>query len=296
MKPWINYHHLFYFKTIAEEGTVSRAAIKLRVGQPTLSAQLKQFEETIGVQLFERHHKKLVLTEQGRIALDYSKTIFKMGSEMFEVLHDRMKPLKPTVHVGALDSISKLVVVQVVKHAFKITQCQVTVSEGKLDELLRGLTSHQMDILISDYLPSGIDAKGLNPKRIAKNNVGFYGAPKFRILKTGFPASISGQPLILPTCDSKLRYDIDHWAQAHGIELNIIAETQDVSMKKLLAIEGLGLIPITAQGISGREAEKTLCEVGLIQGVHEEFFMITTQRKVKNDIASKLMNSFSLSA
>ena len=92
MNQWINYHHLFYFKTIAEEGSVSKAAEKLRVGQPTLSAQLKQFEEVLGILLFERQHKKLILTEQGKVALDYAKNIFKMGSEMYEVLHDRVKP------------------------------------------------------------------------------------------------------------------------------------------------------------------------------------------------------------
>ena len=88
--PWINYHHLFYFKTIAEEGSVSKAAEKLRLGQPTLSSQLIQFEDNLGVKLFDRSHKKLILTEQGNIALDYAKNIFRMGSEMYEVLHDRL--------------------------------------------------------------------------------------------------------------------------------------------------------------------------------------------------------------
>ena len=45
MNPWINYHHLFYFMTIAETGSISGAAEKLLLGQPTLSAQLKQLEE-----------------------------------------------------------------------------------------------------------------------------------------------------------------------------------------------------------------------------------------------------------
>lgn len=58
MKPWVNYHHLVYFKTIASESGIARAADKLRLGQPTLSAQLRQFEETIGVKLFDRQHKK----------------------------------------------------------------------------------------------------------------------------------------------------------------------------------------------------------------------------------------------
>lgn len=110
MDNWINYHHLFYFKTIAEEGTVSKAAIKLRLGQPTLSAQLKQFEKNLGVQLFERHKKRLVLTEHGKVALDYSKNIFRMGSEMYEVLHDRLRPARPALHLGALDSVPKQIV------------------------------------------------------------------------------------------------------------------------------------------------------------------------------------------
>ncbi len=91
---WINYHHLYYFKTIAEEESVSKAAHKLRLGQPTLSAQLKQFEEQLGVQLFERKHKKLLLTEQGRIALDYAQNIFRLGGEMFEVLNDHITPTR----------------------------------------------------------------------------------------------------------------------------------------------------------------------------------------------------------
>ena len=82
MNHWINYHHLNYFRVIASEGSISKAAEKLRLGQPTLSAQLKQFEEQLGVRLFDRQHKKLILTEQGKIALNYAQTIFKLGFEM----------------------------------------------------------------------------------------------------------------------------------------------------------------------------------------------------------------------
>ena len=135
MSPWINYHHLFYFKTIAEEGSVSKAAGKLRIGQPTLSAQLKQFEDAIGVQLFERQHKKLLLTEQGKVALDYSQNIFKMGSEMYEVLHDRLKPLRPSLHIGSLDSVPKQITLELVKHAYKISPWQMNCCEGYSDQL-----------------------------------------------------------------------------------------------------------------------------------------------------------------
>lgn len=292
MNQWINYHHLFYFKTIAEEGTVSKAAEKLKLGQPTLSAQLKQFEDTIGVQLFERHHKKLVLTEQGKIALDYSKNIFRMGSEMYEVLHDRLKPLKPTIHLGALDSVPKQIVLQLVKHAFRISPCQITLSEGKSDELIRELTAHRMDLMVTNFLPAGIDGKGLFSKSIVKKNVAFYGAPKFKALRKGFPKSISGEPMILPTYDSRLRQDLDHWAKLNKIELNIVIESQDVSVKKLMAINEMGLIPTATHTVTGQILRGELVEIGQLQGVHEELFLITAQRKIENQIASKLKDQF----
>ncbi len=294
MSPWINYHHLFYFKTIAEEGTVSRAAEKLRIGQPTLSAQLKQFEDTIGVQLFERQHKKLTLTEQGKVALDYSKNIFKMGSEMYEVLHDRLKPLRPSLHIGSLDSVPKQIVLQLVKHAFKISPCQITMSEGNSDQLLRELSTHRMDVMISNFLPTGPDSKGLFPKAITKKNVAFYGHPKFKSLRKGFPQSLSGQPMILPTYDSKIRYDLDHWAKVHEIELNVIAEGQDISTKKLMAIDGLGLIPTATHTVTRQVLSGELLEIGQLQGVHEELFLITAQRKMTNPIAAKLMSTFTV--
>lgn len=292
MNPWINYHHLFYFKTIAEEGTVSKAAEKLRIGQPTLSAQLKQFESTLGVQLFERHHKKLTLTEQGKIALDYSKNIFRMGSEMYEVLHDRLKPLKPSLHLGALDSVPKQIILQLVKHATRISPCQITLSEGKSDELLRELTSHRMDLMVTNFLPSGVDSKGIYPKALTKKNVTFYGAQKYKFLRKGFPDSVSGVPVILPTYDSKLRQDLDHWAKVHKVELNIIIESQDIAIKKLIAISGMGLIAAASHTVTEQVLAGQLTQIGQLQGVYEELFLLTAQRKMENSIAAKLRDTF----
>lgn len=294
MSPWINYHHLFYFKTIAEEGSVSKAAEKLRIGQPTLSAQLKQFEDTLGVQLFERQHKKLFLTEQGKVALDYSKNIFRMGSEMYEVLHDRLKPLRPSLHLGSLDSVPKQIVLQLVRQAFKISPCQITLSEGKSDELLRELIAHKMDLIVTNFLPSGIDSKGLYPKSITKKNVAFYGAPKFKHLRKGFPQSISGQPMVLPTYDSKLRQDLDHWAKLNKIELNIVIESQDISVKKLMAVHEMGLIPTATHTVTEQVLNGGLIEIGQIKGVHEELFLVSAQRKIENPIAARLRDIFAI--
>lgn len=294
MNPWINYHHLFYFKTIAEEGSVSKAAEILRIGQPTLSAQLRQFELSLGVQLFERRHKKLWLTEQGKVALDYAKTIFRMGSEMYEVLHDRLKPLRPSLHLGALDSVPKQVVLGLVKHAFQISPCHITLSEGNADRLIRELTAHRIDLVVTNFLPPEIGTKGLFPRSITKNKVAFYGAARFRSLKKGFPGSVSGVPLILPTYDSRLRQDLDHWAKLNHVDLNVLIESQDISVKNLMAIHELGLIPIAKHVVTGDLLTEGLVQIGLLEGVYEELYVVTAQRKIENPIATELRDKYDI--
>jgi len=294
MQTWLNYHHLYYFKTIAEEGSVSKAAEKLRLGQPTLSAQLKKFEDTIGVSLFERKHKRLILTEQGKIALDYAKSIFRMGSEMYEVLQDRLVPMKQSIHIGAIDSVPKQVIVQLVQFALKEMPCQVTLSEGSLGQLLRELQAHRIDVLVTNLLPSGADAKGIYPKLLSKKQVAMYGAPAFRKLKTNFPQSISGQPMIVSTYDSKLRYDLDHWAKTLGIELNVIVESQDIAVKKQMAINGLGIVPVAGHSVHRQVMAGELVEIGALKGISEELHLLTAQRKFTNPIAKAIFQSFEL--
>lgn len=60
--PWLNYHHLLYFRTIVRAGGVNKAAEALGLSQSTLSSQLKDLEESLGTQLFDRKGRKLVLT------------------------------------------------------------------------------------------------------------------------------------------------------------------------------------------------------------------------------------------
>lgn len=291
---WINYHHLYYFKTIAEEGTVSKAAKKLRLGQPTLSAQLRLLEESLGIQLFERKHKQLHLTEHGRIALDYAQNIFKMGTEMYEVLHDRVMPLKPSLHIGALDSVPKQILLQIVQLAYKVARCQVTISEGKSDELIRELTAHNMDLVITNFVPVAAGAKGLAPRLITKSSVEMYGAKKFAGLKKGFPGSVSGQALIVPTYDSKLRYDLDHWARLNNVDMNIVAESQDIGVKKLMAVSALGIMPTAAHTVARQVKSGELVRLGELQGVYEELYFLAGQRKVPNPIAAKIFDDFTV--
>ncbi len=294
MAAWINYHHLFYFKTIAEEGSVSKAATILRVGQPTLSAQLKSFEEALGVQLFERRHKRLILTEHGRVALDYARSIFRMGSEMYEVIHDLAKPEKPRLCVGALDAIPKQIVLQIVKSALAVSPCQVTLVEGKSGEMIRELQASRMDLLVTNFIPQGEEGRGLVHRQIVNSEIGLFGAPRFAKLRKNFPRSVVGYPFLLPTYDSRLRDDIEHWAELNKIPLDVVTEGQDIALKKLLATEGLGLLPAALHSVTRQVLQGELVEIGRLSGISERLVLVAAKRKIANPLAARLMANFKI--
>ena len=69
----LNYHHLRYFWTVAKEGSLSRAAAKLHVSQPSISEQIHELELSFGVKLFQREGRRNVLTDAGQIAFGISQ-------------------------------------------------------------------------------------------------------------------------------------------------------------------------------------------------------------------------------
>ncbi|MBY0415895.1 MAG: LysR family transcriptional regulator [Bdellovibrionales bacterium] len=292
MNYWINYHHLNYFRVIASEGSISRAAEKLKIGQPTLSAQLKQFEDTIGVQLFERKHKKLILTESGNLALEYANEIFKMGGELLEVLHDRFVPNRPHVQFGALDSVPKYIVLSIAKAALRTGRCTVSLLEGSGDDLIREMILHKIDLVIANYIPNYKNDIKIYSRSISKSPIYLFGSKKYKGLKKNFPASLHEASFILPTFHSKLRQDVNHFLQANNVTADIVAETQDTALQKLMAIDDLGLIPLTREAASTYVEDKKLYEIGKVDGVYEEIFLLSASRKIENPISSMIMKHY----
>ncbi|KAB7790708.1 LysR family transcriptional regulator [Bifidobacterium leontopitheci] len=72
---------LRYFLAVAEEGNITWAAQLLRISQPTLSRQLKQLEEELGVTLFERGAHAIALTEEGRLLRDRAQIIVSLADK-----------------------------------------------------------------------------------------------------------------------------------------------------------------------------------------------------------------------
>jgi LysR family transcriptional activator of nhaA len=289
----LNYHHLFYFKVIATEGSISKAAQKLRLGQPTLSMQLKQFEEFLGHTLFERKNRSLILTEMGQLVLSYANEIFRLGDEMVDALNDRPHTRKVKIQVGALDSIPKNLIKAMMEKAFENKDCQIAVLEGEGPELMEDLINHRLDLVVSNTSPPALTTEKLYAKSLAKFPLIVVGAPKFQFLQKDFPKSLANAPFVFPTIHSRVRNEIEHYFESERIHIDMIAETQDTSLLKALAQDGKGLVVLAENAVREELANGSLIKIGDLGAKYEELWLISAHRKIQNPVANILMKDFS---
>jgi LysR family transcriptional activator of nhaA len=288
---WLNYHHLIYFKEIANEGSISKASEKLLIGQPALSAQLKQLEEQLQIELFERKNRKLVLTDAGNVVLKYANEIGQLGQELLQVIADKSYSNKTPFRLGALDSVPKQIVWEIAQKARSYGDCFVSIVEGSQEELTAELSARNVDCFISNYSGDFSKDKNMNSKSFVKATVSIYGSKDFLHCKKNFPKSLNGQPMILPTHHSKLRHDLDHFFDAKKIKILSELETQDTALMKIFAGQGAGLAALPDIAATDLVKSSMLYKIGTLPNIKEEYWLIGSKRTIDNPIASKLMKS-----
>lgn len=138
---------LEYFLAIAETESITQAAEKLHVSQPPLSLQLKALEDELGVPLFERTKRGLVITQSGRLLVRRTQEILEMLNQTVNEVRSKTTSPKIEIRVGTVNSVSSRLFPGWI-YAF---QCQyphvdIQVSEESTTDILQALDEHRFDI------------------------------------------------------------------------------------------------------------------------------------------------------
>ena len=183
----LNFHHLNYFRAVARAGSLTGAARQLHISQSALSTQIRQLEDRLGQALFERRGRSLVLTEAGRIALDYAESIHASASELLAVLRDGGGPARKLLRIGAVATLSRNFQESFVEPLLGRDDVTLVLHSGSLGELLTRLSAHQLDLVLSNRR---VDADAEHPwrcRRIARQPVSLVGKPRPRRKAFRFP-------------------------------------------------------------------------------------------------------------
>lgn len=287
--PFLNYHHLRYFRLIARDLNLTLAAKKLNLSAPALSLQLKQLEESLGHQLFERRRTGLVLTEAGRIALDYAESIGRAGEELLDVMQHRPRGGRQILRVGAVATLSRNFQLEFLVPVLHRDNVEVVIRSGGLPELLVLLHSHQVDLVLSNQ-PARRDAEThWHSHLLAEQPVSLVGVPKWKQKKIRFPDGMKDVPVILPSQESNTRAGFDRILASAGVRPRIVAEVDDMAMIRLLAREGEALALVPPVVVQSEIKEGILVETHRIPQVRETFYAVTPSRRFPNPLVAELV-------
>ncbi len=285
----LNFHHLRMFWVISEAGGLTAAARKINVSPSTLSIQLKELEQRVGSPLFVRENKKLTLTETGRLVRDHCEVIFRTANELTRALGRSSSHRPLSIRVGSTATLSRNFQIEFLRPLLERMDIEIELRSASLNDLLAGLRDHTIDIVLSNLPAPHAAETGWHSTLVHQQAVSLVGNPQSGRGKLKFPDCMKSMPVMLPSSQSNIRVTFDQLMAQYEIEPNIVAESDDMSMLRLLAGSRPGLTLVPAVVVRHELETGALVERCRIPEIQERFYAITRERRFPNPLAIELL-------
>jgi len=287
----LNFNHLRYFRAVAHEGNLTKAAQRLFVSQSAVSSQIQMLEASFGQRLFDRQGKRLVLTEAGRMALDHADAIFSTGEELMSLMRTGAGSTRQILRIGALANLSRNFQLRFLSPVLRRDDVEIVVRSGGFADLLKKLETHHVDVVLANSAPARDDSKPWVAHEIAQQRVSLVRHRKRRLRGRTLKDWLSQEPLILPSSESSIRVGFDAWVERLGIQPRLAAEVDDMAMLRVLARENIGLAVVPSIVVKDELAAGLLVEVQRLPVLKEHFFAITLRRRFPNPLVRALLDA-----
>jgi DNA-binding transcriptional LysR family regulator len=259
----INLNQLRAFYQTAKCQNVSLAARELFVSQPAVTAQIKLFEETCGLKLFKKRGRNLYLTDEGKTLFNYARKIFEYEKKIEDALGQMKELKKGSLRVGSARTYARYFM------PFLLTgfrdaypQIKIHFDEGSSREMIQSLIDLKNEVVIiarADahpkiaYIPFSREELVLiippNHRLADKDGIGFE--------------QIAEEPIIMKDPGSGTRKLVDELFAKNNCTPNILMETGDAEIIKLLVQHGEGISFLVKEAVAVELQEKKLVSVPL---------------------------------
>ncbi|ENX16758.1 hypothetical protein F894_00571 [Acinetobacter sp. CIP 51.11] len=231
--------HLRYFITVAEELNFSKAALKLYTAQPSLSQQIKDLEEDVGVKLLNRTKRKVELTEEGAVFLEQARLTLAQADKAVAMARQVSQAKQQMLRIGFVP------VAEMKIFPYILPNLRVQNPDLKI-ELLSLNNNEQMRLLKKGDLDLTFTRHNFNSDEIESQFV--IREPLIFLLPKDHPLAkyeripvkaLNGIDFIIPSAEQSLTLNqaILDFAKANGIEFNIVQKADNI----LFNINSIGM-------------------------------------------------------
>ena len=199
------------FRTIAVEGSVSKAALKLNRVQSNISTRLKQLEQQLGKTLFLRQNRGLTLTADGEMLLSYTERLLQLSDEASEALNGG-RP-RGVFRIGTMESTAAARLPEILSRYHALyPDVQIELKTGIASELLDGLQSHDIEIA---FVAEPVSFERLSTQPVFEEELVLVAPKSFPPLAR--TDEISGRTIVAFEAGCAYRRYLEEWLLVSGI-------------------------------------------------------------------------------
>ncbi len=283
----INFNHLYYFLTITQEGSIVKASKKLHISQPALSKQLKQLEDDLGENLFDRKGRRLVLNECGAKVKSYAMKIFRNSEEMIHQLKQPKDNSLKIIKIGVVPWIPVQMTLNFIRPLLASSHIRLQVFQKELDLLIEETQNQELDLILCDSPYSG-RSKILHGKRIFTEKIVCVSSARTK-QKLKFPDALNTKEIITYPQATMLADKINDFLYEAGIQAQTHGEFSDSSLAKEIIKKSnfLGFFPLCE--VQDEVKHKELKILGELEKQKISLWAITHKKHPEKSLINKLI-------
>jgi DNA-binding transcriptional LysR family regulator len=237
----MNLHHLAIFHTIAETGSISACAARMHISQPAISRQLKEFEQRIGVVLFERLPRGMRLTQPGEVLRDYAARLFEIARTAEAALKELSDGRQGQLSIGASNTVGTYILPRLLAH-FRRSHPSVGISMfvGNTEQVSQGVADLRFML---GFIEGPLHVPDLRADRFSEDEIVPVTAADHPLSSKRrlAPADLAGEPLLMRERGSGTRELVENCLRRHGVRPGYIVEFGSTEAIKQAAVHGGGI-------------------------------------------------------
>lgn len=232
---------LEYFVAVAEEANFTRAAQRIHVAQPAVSASIRHLERELGQPLFDRSRREVRLTTAGEAVLPHARAALRSVAAARTAAAEVSGVVRGSIAVGTVSAHDFDMAGLLAEFHDAHELVDITLGTDESDALIDGLLAGRLDVAIvsvGSELPEGLDAEVVTDQRIvAAVGMDHPWHRRRRIALT----DLADQPLIALPRGTGIRHQLDRACRAAGIDVRVAFEAGTPHALADLAERGLGV-------------------------------------------------------
>ena len=288
---WLNYHHLYYFWLLSQEGTFTKVAERLKIAQSAVSEQIHQLEISLDLSLLDRSNKRRpILTEEGIKILEFAKTIFETGEELQQWAKTGPSKKEATLKRGALSGLSRNVQDEFIKPILKKPNLKIEVTTGDQEKLTQMLKDHSLDLILSSHNVLADGRVTFYSHVLHSSPLVFVTAKESRTKKLNFKEALATKKIFLPGKNFEARPELDSFLEKLKCSFTIAGEIEDIALLRILALKSHDIVAIPKMGVINDITSKDLVILESNVKISQKFYAITREKRIPNSVILSLIN------